>query len=158
MVTVQKNANIAMFVARVARAALTIALLATASILNAQQSTIVIGNDRGGLLGARASEIAGILGVGSRVEIRGAICYSSCTMYLGAGNVCVIPNTAFGFHGPSDYGRPLSSERFEHWSQVMAGHYREPLRSWFMSSARYQRVRVVTLSGAQLIDMGYSRC
>jgi len=125
---------------------------------SAQQAAIVIGNDRGGFVGARASEITGIRNLGSRVEIRGSICYSSCTMYLGAGDVCVAPNTAFGFHGPSDFGRPLSSERFDHWSEVMARHYREPLRSWFMSSARYESAGLVTLSGAQLIDMGYSRC
>jgi len=158
MVNGQQVANIAKLLRLSWISTLALALLLGGSASLAQQSAIVIGNDRGGLIGARASEITDILNVGSRVEIRGSICYSSCTMYLGAGNVCVAPDTSFGFHGPSDYGRSLSAERFEHWSQVMARHYREPLRSWFMTSARYESARFVTLTGAQLINMGYSRC
>lgn len=131
---------------------------AGAGVTEAQQTPIVIGNDRGGYVGARASEIDSIRSTGSRVEIRGNICYSSCTMYLGAGNVCVNPATTFGFHGPSANGVPLPPDRFEHWSEVMARHYREPLRSWFMTSARYETTTALMISGEQLIGMGYDSC
>lgn len=135
------------------------ATLGAAPLALAQQGgVIVIGNDRGGYVGQRADEIRRIVANGQRVEIRGNICYSSCTMYLGAGNVCVSPRTSFGFHGPSDHGRPLPADRFDHWSRVMARHYREPLRSWFLQDARFIRNDVARLSGAQLIRMGYPRC
>ena len=131
-------------------------LLATAA--TAQQSVIVVGNDRGGYIGQRATEISQIIASGSRVEIRGNICLSSCTMYLGAGDVCVAPTTTFGFHGPSANGRPLPPERFDHWSRVMARYYQEPIREWFMNSARYRQSNYYRLTGSQLISMGYSSC
>ena len=124
----------------------------------AQQSVIVVGNDRGGYVGARAQEISRIVASGSRVEIRGNICLSACTMYLGAGNVCVTPTTTFGFHGPSANGRPLPPDRFDHWSRVMARYYQEPIREWFMSSARYQQNGYYRISGSQLIRLGYTSC
>ena len=55
-------------------------------------------------------------------------------------------------------GRPLPAAEFEHWSEVMARNYREPLRSWFMSEGRYIREGYFALSGAELIRMGYPRC
>ncbi|MBL4812771.1 MAG: hypothetical protein JKX69_10560 [Rhodobacteraceae bacterium] len=126
--------------------------------LGQSQAALIIGNDRGGMIGARAAEIDALRATGRPVEIRGSICFSSCTMYLGAANVCILPSTTFGFHGPSNHGAPLPADRFEHWSQIMARYYREPLRSWFMTDARYDRVRVHRLSGNQLIRMGYRRC
>ena len=123
-----------------------------------QQPRIVIGNDRGGLIGARAAEIRQIRALGQSVEIRGNICYSTCTMYLAAENVCVDPRTTFGFHGPSRYGQPLPPAQFDRWSEVMARHYREPLRSWFMRDARYAQSDIRRLSGAQLIALGYPGC
>lgn len=133
--------------------------VASTGAVDAQQTTIRIGNDRGGLVGARAREIREILGSGSRVEIVGNICLSSCTMYLGAGNVCVRPGTTFGFHGPSSSrGIALSSERFDHWSNVMARHYNEPIRNWFMQEARYLSRGYLRISGSQLINLGYQSC
>lgn len=123
-----------------------------------QAGVVVVANDRGGYVGRRAMEIEAIRAVGHRVEIRGSVCYSSCTMYLGAGDVCVSPGTQFGFHGPSDNGRPLPQDRFEHWSQVMARFYSEPLRSWFMTEARFERTGLFYLSGSDLIRMGYRAC
>lgn len=122
------------------------------------QEVKVIGSDRGGLVGARAVEIAELNARGSRVELRGRICYSSCTMYLGANDVCVQPDTIFGFHGPSRHGAVLDPPQFEHWSQVMAAHYRPPLHDWFLTTARYDIDRIFRISGAQLIALGYAAC
>ena len=119
---------------------------------------LVVGNDRGGLVDTRARFVRQLATTGQRVEIRGNICYSACTLYLGAPNVCVSPSTSFGFHGPSSYGAPLAPQVFEHWSNVMAEFYREPLRSWFMRDARYLRINMRFMSGQELIRMGFQSC
>ncbi len=40
----------------------------------------------------------------------------------------------------------------------MAHNYREPLRPWFLSEARYRTSGYYKLIGAELIRMGYSSC
>ena len=139
--------------------ALTLALaLSTTPQTAAAKQIIVIGNDRGGLIGARARIVESINTSRAQVEIRGGICYSACTMYLGAENVCISPATVFGFHGPSRGGRPLSAPEFEHWSNVMAHYYPDGLRQWFMKTARYSGSRVMQVRGTALIKAGYASC
>jgi hypothetical protein len=122
------------------------------------QQIVVIGDDRGGLVGARAELIDRLRAVAARVEIRGNVCYSACTMYLGAGDVCVSPTTVFGFHGPTRNGQTLAPESFDHWTGVMARHYSTPLRTWFMTIARYEQSGVMELPGTELIRIGYAAC
>lgn len=119
---------------------------------------LVVQNDRGGLIGARALEISQLNARNIRVELRGRICYSSCTLYLGANDVCLREETIFGFHGPSQRGTALPQERFEHWSNVMAAHYNAPLREWFLSEARHRLSGHYRISGASLIALGYPAC
>ena len=136
-----------------------ISLGAAGSATQAQTAPpFVVKNDRGGLIGARAVEIRAINARNIRVELRGRICYSSCTLYLGAEHVCLDENTVFGFHGPSQSGRALSPERFEHWSAIMADHYNPPLRDWFLTEARHRISGYYRISGASLIAMGYAAC
>ncbi|MGR3377410.1 hypothetical protein [Salipiger abyssi] len=118
----------------------------------------VIGNDPGGRLKPRFEEIRRMRARGDRVEIRGSYCLSACTLYLGAGNVCVSPATRFGFHGPSYLSDPISSERFDYWSRRMAQHYPPQVSSWFLTRARYVTRGYMSLSGAELIRMGVPRC
>lgn len=129
-----------------------------ATILSAQDAALIIGNDRGGPIGARAIEVAHINTAHIRVELRGRICYSSCTLYLGADDVCVGRDTSFGFHGPSRHGQTLPPAEFDHWSRVMAAHYSEPLRDWFWRQARFSVIGYYRISGAQLVALGYSPC
>jgi hypothetical protein len=121
------------------------------------QQTIVVRNDHGGLIQRRANKISEIRASGQRVEIRGT-CMSACTMYLGAGNVCISPNARFGFHGPSSFGRRLVSQDFERWSNVVASHFKPELQQWFMTKARYRINGFYRISGRQLIQMGYTSC
>ncbi len=123
-----------------------------------QQAPLVIGNDRGGGVAQRARLVDAIKASGQRIEIRGSHCYSACTMYLGAGNLCVSPDTVFGFHGPTRNGEPLPSASFDHWSRIMARYYNEPLSTWFMNEARHLRGDVYRLSGSQIIELGYPSC
>jgi hypothetical protein len=142
---------------RIARLAAVVGCLVFATSAMSQQ-VLVVGNDLGGIVGTRATEIRQINAAGTRVEIRGDVCLSSCTMYLGAGNVCVSPETDFGFHGPSFFGVTLPPREFEYWSRVIARHYNEPLREWFMNEARYRQIRHYTVTGSELIRIGYPSC
>lgn len=128
------------------------------SAATSSMSVIVVGDDRGGLVSRRAEEISGILAQGRHVEIRGQVCYSSCTMYLGLPETCVLPQTSFGFHGPSNYGRRLSARDFEYWSQVIAAHYPAPLRSWYLSEGRTRVSDYFRISGTELIRLGVRQC
>ena len=137
----------------------------TPSVAPAQDSSstsssavMIIGNDQGGLVGSRAEEISRILSQGTHVEIRGQVCYSACTMYLGMPDTCVMPQTSFGFHGPSHYGRRLSDRDFEYWSQVIAAHYPDPLRSWYLSEGRTRISDYFRISGSELIRLGLRQC
>lgn len=137
----------------------TAAALFCAAGASAQQSrSIVIGVDFGGVIDQRANVVNRIRALGQNVQIRGPICLSSCTMYLGAGDVCVTPNVTFGFHGPSSYGRPLHPADFEYWSRVIASHYPAQLSNWFMSTARHRINGYYRVSGAQLIQLGIRQC
>ncbi|MFQ1699087.1 hypothetical protein ACJ5NV_00695 [Loktanella agnita] len=126
--------------------------------ITAQGAVQVIGNDRGGFIGSRAIEITELNRTGTRVELRGRVCYSACTLYLGADDLCISAGTTFGFHGPSQHGQPLPPRQFEHWSQVMASHYNPALRRWFMAQARHRISGYYRFKGTELIAMGYPAC
>ena len=121
------------------------------------RTAFIVQSDRGGWLSQRSQEIRQMRATGQRVELRG-ICLSACTMYLSLPNTCVARDASLGFHGPSRNGRRLSKRDFDHWSRVMADNYREPLRSWFMNTGRHRTWGYHTISGAELIRMGYQQC
>lgn len=81
-------------------------------------------------------------------------------MYLALPKACVTPDAVLGFHGPSSriYGISLPPESFEHWSRVMAAHYPEPIKTWFLKKGRFRTVGFYMYSGQQLIDMGIRQC
>lgn len=137
---------------------LALSLLLVARPTEANTGALIIGNDRGGVIGTRAEEISRLRFEKRRVEIRGGICLSSCTMYLGVGNICVSTDTRFGFHGPSYYGQPLAPEYFEYWSNVIASHYPPTIRNWFLSRARFEASSYTTLLGSELIKHGVQKC
>ena len=122
--------------------------------------TLIIGNDPGGRIDHRQQIIQRIKQAGNRVEIRGGYCNSACTMFLGLPNMCISASTVFGFHGPSSQypGLPLQPKTFERWSRVMADHYPQPLRSWFMTDARYELQSIKRVRGRDIIEMGVAEC
>jgi hypothetical protein len=143
------------------RAALVLSL-ALAICANGATSTqadvITIGDDYGGVLIPRLANLQALKLRGDTVEIRGDICASACTLYLGLPNACIIPQTKFGFHGPSHYGRPLPQADYERLSQVVAAQYPLVLRDWFMTSGRKTLVRMQFISGQTLIGLGLKQC
>ncbi|SLN74171.1 hypothetical protein ROJ8625_04019 [Roseivivax jejudonensis] len=153
---------VAFAVAKACRAAVLGALLAVVPAVGmaaqAKTTRIVISDDRGGLVHTRAQDVARIRARGQTVAISGRVCLSSCTMYLGAGDVCVRPDVTFGFHGPSYYGRRLSQHDFDYWSAVISSHYPPALRKWYMQKARFRLRGFYRISGRQLIAMGVPEC
>ncbi|WP_254429848.1 hypothetical protein [Ruegeria atlantica] len=131
--------------------------MAILSPANAQHS-MVVKSDRGGYLHDRLIELENLQRNGIRVEIRGRVCYSTCTMFLGLPGTCVDPNTTFGFHGPSRSGRRLAPADFEYFSQVMADYYPEPLRKWFMDKGRNRINGVHKIKGSEIIRLGIPAC
>ena len=132
--------------------------LATPSI--AKNPTVVVINDRGGSVDERAILIDEYRKRDVFVEIRGGYCLSACTMFLSLPQICISPGTVFGFHGPSSrlYGIALPASTFEKWSRVMAAHYPEPLRTWFIEKGRHRIVGFYEFNGRQLIKMGIRQC
>ncbi|KIC18717.1 hypothetical protein [Leisingera sp. ANG-DT] len=141
-----------------AAAVLGLALMALQPSAAAAQQTYVVGSDRGGYLHDRLIELKNLQQNGVRVEIRGKVCYSTCTMFLGLPGACVDPATTFGFHGPSRGGRRLTQEKFDYFSRVMAQYYPAPLKNWFMAEGRNRISGVHKISGREIIRMGVPAC
>ena len=131
---------------------------AKASVNDNMQNVLVIGNDRGGLLRTRLEQIEELRARNIAIEIRGRICYSTCTLFLGLEQTCVNPNTIFGFHGPSSYGRALQPSVFEQASRIIANHYPPALRQWYLQSGRYKINSIYRIRGEQMIRLGVPQC
>ena len=123
-----------------------------------QSTPHIVRNDRGGLLRERLFEIGRLRNSNTPVEIRGNICYSTCTLYLGLPNTCISPRTTFGFHGPSSYGQALDAKTFNRASEVIASFYPPALKIWYMETGRYKIRTVTRIKGARIIDMGIRAC
>ncbi len=119
---------------------------------------MVVRNDRGGLLRDRLIELGKLRRSRRPVEISGAVCYSTCTMFLGLPQTCISPRTTFGFHGPSTFGRALDPTAFDRATRVIASYYPQPLRSWYLNTGRYKIKSMYKLKGQQIISMGIRAC
>jgi len=143
-------------------ALLTLLLLAGISSAKAadgsMSETFVVGNDRGGFIRDRLIELRNLRASGRRVEIRGNICYSTCTMLLGLPKTCISPDTTFGFHGPTKSGKRLAPDRFEYFSRVISQYYPAPLQSWYMSTGRNRLRGMHRIKGSEIIRMGIQEC
>jgi hypothetical protein len=125
--------------------------------------------DPGGELGVRLRHVAHLRAQGTPVRIEGNS-HSACTLYLALDRVCVTPQARLGFHGPrapagivraSSTGRQasgLSAAEATHWTTVMAAHYPEPLRGWFLARMAEDPTPLRVLPGAQLIAAGMPAC
>lgn len=141
----------------VAKPATVLGLALLPAAADAQQA-YVVGSDRGGYLHDRLVELSNLQRNNVRVEIRGRVCYSTCTMFLGLPGACLDPNTTFGFHGPSRSGRRLAQADFDYFSQVMADYDPAPLRDWFMAEGRNRISGIYKIKGSEIIRMGVPAC
>jgi len=118
----------------------------------------VIHNDRGGFLRDRQLEIRRLQASGQLIEIRGAVCYSTCTMFLGLPQTCISARTVFGFHGPSRSGVRLPRDEFDRYSRLISQDYPKPLQDWFMKKGRARIDGVHRIKGTEIIRMGVKEC
>jgi hypothetical protein len=82
-------------------------------------------------------------------------------MLLGADNVCVAPETVFGFHGPYRIDNAaMTQAEFEHASTTLAEYYPTGgIREWFIAIARHVPPgELYYLNGEDLIGLGVSEC
>ena len=129
-------------------------------------------NDPGGEIGVRIRQVAHLRAQGRVVRIEGT-CHSACTLYLGLEGACVTPGARLGFHGPRAAPRAvraqatrggsgaalgLSRAEADYWTGVMAAHYPEPLRSWFLIRMAEDPAPLRVLRGSQLIAAGLPAC
>lgn len=119
---------------------------------------LIIGDDHGGKVSDRQRQIAQIRQQKLSVEIRGTHCLSSCTMLLALPDLCIHPDTIFGFHGPTDFGEPLLPQQFEYWSQIIAKHYPPALRRWYLQTARHRLTGYYNMTGRQIAAHGINLC
>ena len=139
---------------------LALAMAQLTGAATAQPPVMIVGNDPGGSVPDRLALIERLRRDGTRVEITGDYCLSACTLYLGLPRACADPDTVFGFHGPGSavYGIGLTPDAFDHWSRVMARHYPERLRGWYLSVARKRTTGFYSVKGSALIEMGVASC
>lgn len=126
-------------------------------LIPAQMAPMRITLDRGGELPTYMRKVEQARITGQPIQITGQ-CMSACTLFLGTENVCVTRSARLGFHGPSNRGVPLSPVLFELWSQYMADHYPEPIRTWYLRDARHSIGPMAFVSGQELIRLGVSEC
>ena len=135
-----------------------IAALAPNNAAAQSAGAIIVGSDRGGFIRARLAEIQAIRAEGRAVEIRGKVCFSTCTMYLGVEDVCVSPTTTFGFHGPGMAIGRMTPAQFDYVSRVIASHYPEPIADWYLAEGRTRTSGLYKMSGENLIRLGVRAC
>jgi len=123
-------------------------------------SQILVTHDLGGPVEERMRRVENMRARGEGVAIPYGQCISACTLYLGLPDTCIGRNAVFGFHGPAarTRGLGLPLDEFERISHAMARYYPEPVRTWYLSTARYVIGEYYSVSGAQLIAMGFSEC
>jgi hypothetical protein len=121
---------------------------------------ILVVDDLGGAVEERMRQVDRMRAQGQGAAIPYGRCISACTLYLGLPDTCVGRSAVFGFHGPSartrGLGLPLGE--FDRVSHAMANYYPEPVRSWYLSTARHIIGTYYQVSGAQLISMGFREC
>ncbi|WP_417702448.1 hypothetical protein [Pseudophaeobacter sp.] len=149
--------NLGKAVATLALIALTL-FIPAGSTAATGQSPYIVRNDRGGFLRERLIELRELRASGRQVEIRGRVCYSTCTLLLSLPNTCISPRTQFGFHGPSEGGHPLSPEKFDYYSRIIAQHYPAKLNRWYMQTGRKRINRLFKIKGSEIIRMGVRAC
>lgn len=141
---------------------LSIVMLVTIYPHNVQSNTalepLIIRNDRGGFVRSRLISLRELRANGRNVEIRGNVCFSACTLYLGLPQTCISKDTMFGFHGPSMMGIPINSTDFENVTRIISSQYPQPLQDWYMREGRNRINGMFRVRGAELVKMGIREC
>nr|WP_319247771.1 hypothetical protein [uncultured Celeribacter sp.] len=130
----------------------------TGSAVSPHVTPYVVRDDFGGSVKKRMRQIRELNAANRPIEIRGNVCMSSCTMFLGARQVCVDPKTTFVFHGPFRYFSRLSPREFEFWSVTIASYYPKPIHDWYLREGRHKVLRVFEMTGKEVMRHGIPAC
>lgn len=124
-----------------------------------QGAEVLVGNHKGGYLYGIIADVKDINALSLPVRITGNYCLSSCTLFLGAHQVCVSQTTRFGFHKPGNYVGMKHLPPKIVWRAIrhVAEYYNAPLSAWWRSTASKSST-LTYLSGSELIRMGYKPC
>ena len=99
--------------------------------IGAFQQTVVIKNDRGGLIGNFTAKYKRWDAANKKVVIDG-YCASSCTIFIGTikpQNVCLTKNAILGFHGA--WGLSWGGkEELKDQTHLMTDYYTLPINAW----------------------------
>ena len=119
-------------------------------------STVRIGNDGGGQIGAYLAKYRALKVSGERVEIDGA-CASACTMLLGIiprNRLCVTPRASLVFHSAWDIegDQAVTADA----NRILWSKYPEAVRQWIRRHGGLNS-QTITLSGPELAAM-FSAC
>jgi hypothetical protein len=138
-----------------------LAFIFFASALPAQSEaqSIDIFYDTGGSVNERLQDIQEINKNEGYVRIMGT-CLSACTLYLGLDNYCVHKEAVFGFHGPRSPKNklPLPKIEFDRVSHLMASHYPDKIKKWFLSEGRMKIDGYYKIKGLDMIKIGAPPC
>jgi len=96
-------------------------------------TTYYISHDDGGWIPSYQETIARLNQQGKLVVLDG-YCASACTMFLGADNVCIMPDTQFEFHGSLSW----DGKGKDYWDNELSKYYPTELRRWFYESNAYK--------------------
>lgn len=124
----------------------------------ADENTLIVRNDPGGSVRKRFEQIKQLQAEGTKIEIREGFCLSSCTMYLGLENTCVVGDARFGFHGPQRFAGKLTREQFQEWSIFIAQFYPAPIKEWYLEQGHTKVNGYYKISGTELIRLGVQSC
>lgn len=119
---------------------------------------VIVREHHGGYLMGTIADVEDINTLGLPVRITGRYCYSACTLFLGAKDVCVSSRTVFGFHQPyRPLGREISAAELQAAIGKSAALYRPGLREWWEEEGSRSR-ELVKMTGQELARFGYRLC
>lgn len=119
---------------------------------------VIVLEHPGGYLMGTIADVEDIKTLRLPVRIIGRYCYSACTLFLGANDVCVSPTTIFGFHMPSRaHGDQISEAELRASIRKSAAYYRPSLREWWLSEGSRSR-NLMKMTGRDLTRFGYRLC
>jgi hypothetical protein len=90
---------------------------------------------------------------GKTVVLGGQYCLSACTMFLGLQNVCVQPDTIFGFHGPNLRGQRMEEREHIQWTYYVAGYYPKDIAADFIETYSHEIAGFYYFSGREINSM-----
>lgn len=124
-----------------------------------KNARVIVREHPGGSLGGTIADVEDIGMPDLPVRIVGRYCHSACTLFLGAKDLCISPETRFGFHQPRKRPgtRKITEKQIFFSVELMGSYYKPGLRDWWLNEGSRSK-RLVYLDGRDLVKFGYRAC